>query len=170
MEKKKIPLKNYILLGSIILFTIMFVLYARGWYIAAEDYYQNNSIILDTVAEIHSEEIANYAVDNPSFILYAASGDNADIKKFEKEFKKFILKNDLNNRVLYLNLSNVNVADFNNQLNLLTTENVKSTLTDKNSSAIYIFNAGKIVKVIGANTNIDNINVVFHGYGMIEND
>jgi len=170
MEKKKIPLKNYILLGIIIIFTIMFVLYARGWYITAEEYYKNNSVILDTVSEINSGEITNYAVDNPSFILYVASGNNANIKQFEKEFKKFILQNDLNNRVLYLNLTNVNVNEFNEQLNALTTKNVRSTLTDQNSSAIYIFHNGKIVKVLDSNTNIDNINIVFHGYGMIEND
>lgn len=170
MEKKNIPLKNYVILGIIIVFSIFVVFYARSWYVTAEEYYRNNSVILDTVAEINSEEISNYAVDNPSFVLYVASGSNVDVRDFEKKFKKFILQNDLNNNVLYLNLSNVDVNQFNNQMNSLTIKNEKSALIDQTSSAIYIFKEGKIVKIMNSTPDIDKIKIVFQGYGMIEND
>jgi len=170
METKNIPLKNYIILGIIIVFSVLVVFYVRSWYITAEEYYENNSIILDTVAEINSDEISNYSVDNPSFVLYVASGSNANVKSFEKKFKKFILQNDLNNNVLYLNLANVDINQFNNQLNVLASKSAKSTLTDQNSSAIYIFKEGRIVKVMNSTPDIDKVKIVFQGYGMIEND
>lgn len=168
METKNIPAKNYVILAVAIIFTVLVVFYIRSWYITTKEYYDNNSVILDVVAEIKNEEIVNYATDNPDFILYVSAGNNAEIKPFEKKFKKFILKNDLRNNILYLNLVNIDVTNFNNYLNTLTTENAKSTLVDENSSAIYIFKEGKIAKVMSSQTDIDKMKIVFQSYGIIE--
>lgn len=170
METKNIPLKNYVILAVAMIFTVLAVFYCRSWYITTKEYYDNNSVILDTVAEIKSEEITNYALDNPDFVLYVSSGRNADIKPFEKKFKKFILKQDLRNNVLYLNLEGVDVSDFNKFLNSLTKDKVESKLKDKASSAIYIFKEGKIVKIVSPKTDIDKMQIVFQTYGVIEND
>lgn len=170
METKNIPLKNYIILAVAILFTVLAVFYMRGWYITTKEYYDNNSVIIDTVSEINNDEIGNYATDNPNFVLYVSSGSNADIKPFEKKLKKFILKNDLRNNILYLNLENVNIDEFNNYLNGFATENANSSLSDKNSSAIYIFQNGKIEKTMNSNIDLDKMKFVFQSYGIIEND
>ena len=170
METKSIPFKNYVILAVAIVFTVLAVFYMRSWYITTKEYYDNNSVVLDTVAEINSEEIVNYATDNPEFVLYVASGHNAEIKSFEKKFKKFILKNDLRNNVLYLNLENVDVATFNEELNDMASENAKSKLVDKNSTAIYIFQNGQIEKVLDITTDSDKMAVVFQSYGIIEVD
>ena len=170
METKNIPYKNYVILTVAIDFTVLTVFYCRSWYITTKEYYNNNSIILDTISEIKNEEIGNYAMDNPDFVLYVSSGRNTEIKSFEKKLKKFILKNDLRNNVLYLNLEGVDVAEFNKSLNSMANKNVESKLQDKNSSAIYIFKEGKIVKTLKSNTDTDKMKVVFQSYGIVENN
>lgn len=170
METKIVPLKNYIILAVAILFTVLAVFYMRGWYIATKEYYDNNSVILDVVAEIKNDEIMNYATDNPNFVLYVSSGRNTNVKQFEKKFKKFILKNDLRNNILYLNLEGVDINSFNDYLNKMTSGDTKSTLVDKNSSAIYIFKEGKIVKVMTSMPDFDKVKFVFQSYEVIEDD
>lgn len=169
MEKKKIPLKNYIILLLAMVFTMLAVFYMLTIYKNYEEYYNNNSIILDIVNEINSEEIVSYSTDNPDFILYVSSGHNQEIKAFEKNLKKFVLKNDLRNNMLYLNLDDVNIEEFNNFLNKMSTKNVKSELSNQDSHAIYIFQNCKIEQVLDT-TDLDKIEIVFQGYGMIEND
>ena len=66
---KKIPLKNYIILCVIILLTVISVFYIRSWYITSKDYYSRNSVIKDVVHEINVDEISNYTLESPKFLL-----------------------------------------------------------------------------------------------------
>lgn len=170
MPKKKVPLKNYIILGMTIIVTMLVIFYCRSWYVTARDYYNKHSLILDVVSEIRSDEIVNYAYDNPNFVLYVSSGNNKEIKSMEKEFKKFILKQDLENNVLYLNLEGLNIEEFNNEINKFTNNWDENSLNDINSAVIYVFVNRKIVKKMDIKTSPEKMKIIFQAYGIIYND
>ena len=66
--KRKIPLKNYIILLGLTLGTIFLVFYFRSWYNASREYYQNNSIMSEYLSELKSEEINSYIIDHPDVV------------------------------------------------------------------------------------------------------
>ena len=71
---RKVPVKNYLFLFLIVLFTVGLVFYLRSWYNTSKEFYEQNSVITQVVREIKCEEIENYALENQKFILYVSSG------------------------------------------------------------------------------------------------
>lgn len=148
---KKIPLKNYFILCIIIVFTVISVLYVRSWYITNKEYYSKNSVIKDVVREINIDEISNYTLESPKFMLYVSSGIDADVKNFENDFKKLVEKLDISEDILYLNTDNVDYDLYSNLKNFASTDKV-SSLVSYSKASLYVFNDGKIVGVLN---NID---------------
>ena len=85
--EKKIPTKNYIILFVIVSLTVIGVFYARGWYNTTKEYYSRNSVMKEVVSEIKEEEIQNYSLESPNFVLYVSSGRDSLVKPFENNFK-----------------------------------------------------------------------------------
>ena len=149
---KKIPLKNYIVLCVIIVITVVFVFYVRSWYITNKEYYSKNSVIKDITREINIDEISNYILESPKFILYVSSGANAEVKNFEHRFKKFIGKMEISDDILYLNADNVNYDLYSSLKNYAFNDKV-SSLIFENKASLYVFSDGKIVGVLN---NVDS--------------
>lgn len=170
---KKIPTKNYVVLAVIVLITVTCVFYARSWYITTKEYYAKNSVMLDIVNEIHPEEINNYTLENPKFILYISSGQNGEIKNFEKSFKKVVSKEGLQSSILYLNSDTANTEDLKKILNkAAANDKIKNKINSSDLVSMYVFENGKITQAI---VNADRltskqIKVLLKKYGMIEND
>lgn len=112
MQKKQIPAKNYYILGSIIIITIALAFYLTMWYNTAKEYRMNNSIITTVLGELTMEELDNYLLENPEVIIYMASSKDQTIKDFEDEFKTFLIKNDLKNNFIYVDVSKINTPEF----------------------------------------------------------
>ena len=145
---RKIPTKNYIILAIILIFTAFLVFYLRGWYNTTKEYYASNSIIKDVVREINENEIYSYTTENQKFILYVSSGVNGDVKSFEENLKSLIEKLDISEDVIYLNIDNVDKANFYENLkNRFALNEIKSEITDS-SSSVYVFENGKIVSAL----------------------
>lgn len=171
--ERKIPLKNYVILVVITVVFVFLVFYMRDWYNMTRVYYNGGSLILDVSTKINQEELGNYALENPNFILYVSSGYNDDTKKFEKDFKKYITKNHINN-IVYLDASEIDINSFNAYLknNYALNSNVSSKITDNQNITIYDFDNGKISHVIANadNQSMKTIEKLFKKYEMIYND
>ncbi len=171
MQEKTI--KNYIILAVIMLSVVLFVFYIRGWYNTSKVYYSRNSVIKDVTGEINAEEIANYTLENQKFVLYVSSGSNISIKEFENDLKKLILKLDITNDVLYLNLDNVDISEFNIKMRntFASDERIKSRISDDSIASFYVFENGKIVSLLNNVNTFDTsyIKKVFQGWGF-DND
>lgn len=152
---KEIPKKNYIILAVILIFSTLFVFYLRGWYNTSKEYYSKNSEIKDVVREINQQDIDNYILESPKFILYTSSGQDSNIKQFENGFKKLIKKTGVQEDILYLNLDNVDKNEFNDYLQskLSTNEKTSSQISEESSATVYVFDNGKIKDVL---TNVNN--------------
>ena len=147
MQKKSIPLKNYIIVVVIVLLVVLGSLYACSWYKTIKEYNLNKSVITDTVNKIELETLESYIVDNSNFIMYLSDSSDESIKSFEKKFKRYIKNNSLNSEILYLD-----IKDYDNELVVETLLNYKSE-TLKNLKNIpfpnlLIFENGKIEDIL----------------------
>ena len=144
---RKIPLKNYIVLCVIIVLTVISVFYVRSWYITNKEYYSRNSVVKDVVREINIDEISNYTLESPKFMLYVSSGVDADVKEFENSFKRLIKKLEVNDDILYLNTDNVNYDLYSNLKYFAVNDKISSFISESKAS-LYVFSDSKIVGVL----------------------
>ena len=153
---KKIPAKNYVILFVILLATVASAFYVRTWYITNKEYYSRNSVVKDIVREINIDELSNYIVENPKFILYVSSGVNSEIKSFEGDLRKLIKKHDISEDVVYLNVHNVSTNYLYDSLKGFSgSDKIGKNIIDSNSS-LYIFIDGKIVGVLNNLSTFSN--------------
>lgn len=134
-KEKEIPFKNYIILAVILIFTILLVVYLFNW----QSIYQKNKLqepILDKyLMVINYNELDDYLVENKEAIVYVSVLNDEKIRMFENKFKNLIIKNDLNNKILYLNLTNESV-----EINKKYLSNLSGVPT------LIIFDEGKVVE------------------------
>ena len=104
-KEKEIPLKNYILLSIVLILTIVVVIYFFLWKNTYEKSKLQTPILDDYLVVINYNELNNYLVENKDAIIYISKLNNENIRLFENKFKNIINKNNLNNKILYLDLT-----------------------------------------------------------------
>ena len=104
-KEKEIPLKNYILLSIVLILTIVVVIYFFLWKNTYEKSKLQTPILDDYLLVINYNELNNYLVENKDAIIYVSKLNNENIRLFENKFKNIINKNNLNNKILYLDLT-----------------------------------------------------------------
>lgn len=171
-QNKKIEIKNYIILGLIVLITVIAVFYARNFYLMNQEYYENNSVMLEVVKEVKQDELSNYLIENPKFVLYVAPGQKNEIKGFEKNFKTIVNKEKLQDIVLYLNTDKVDMTKLKQDLQQIATTNIKEKINQDNVATIYIIENGKIIDIITnpQNKSKTELKQILKKYGVIDND
>lgn len=104
-KEKEISLKNYILLSIVLILTIVVVIYFFLWKNTYEKSKLQTPILDDYLLVINYNELNNYLVENKDAIIYISKLNNENIRLFENKFKNIINKNNLNNKILYLDLT-----------------------------------------------------------------
>ena len=104
--------KNYLILLPIIIITIILVFYLRAWYRAYNTHQLTIPIISGYLNEVKYDELDNYILENPNFVLYMCTSNDISCREFESKFKKIIKRYSLKDIIIYLNLN-----DFINQEN-----------------------------------------------------
>lgn len=151
MKENKIPVKNYFILAFIFLIGIGLTMYFCKWYEVIDKEKKQTPVIRGVIPEISSQELDNYVLENPTTVLYLCTSDNMKCRNFEKDFKKYIVKESMENYIVYVNLTNINqvnfVKSFNNKYEF------KTKLTPNYPALIY-FNDGRISDMIeGTSSN-----------------
>ena len=144
-ELKKIPIKNYIILGIIFIIGIAIIGYSCNWYKIYDEYQRETPVIRGTLSEITSEEIDHYILDNPTTIFYMCTSQDFDCSNYEKDLKKLIESKELQNNIIYVNLSNVDINSFVENFN--NTYKYKKKLTT-NYPALVIFEDGEVSSIL----------------------
>ena len=144
-ELKKIPVKNYIILGVIFIIGITIIGYSCNWYKIYDEYQRETPVIRGTLSEITAEEIDHYVLDNPTTIFYMCTSQDFSCRNYEKDLKKLIESEELQNNIIYVNLSNVDINSFVDNFN--NNYNYKKKLTT-NYPALVIFEDGKITGIL----------------------
>lgn len=104
-ELRKIPRKNYVILGVVILVSLLIVYYLYMWFTAYKSTKKGEIILDKYMTVINYNELDDYLVENPDAIIYVGILNDEDITKFEKKFKNSIKNNKINKEVLYLNIT-----------------------------------------------------------------
>jgi hypothetical protein len=107
VKGKKVEEKNYIIFAFIVVITFALLFIIKGCYKAYKDHQLKIPIILDYVNEIKYEELNNYLVETPDFVLYTCVPHEKECREFEKKFKDVIKEHNLKDKIVYLNLDSV---------------------------------------------------------------
>ena len=105
MNEKNIPFKNYIILSCILILSVVLVIYFYMWYGTFEESRNNSSVLNGYLSVINYNELGDYLAENKNAVIYVSVLGSDEIKKFENKFKVVIGNYDLNNVILYLDLS-----------------------------------------------------------------
>lgn len=156
---KRIPLKNYFILGIILVSSIFIVLYINKLYLSTKN---NDNILNGFIKEIKTQEIDNYIIENPNFIIYLGYKNN-DNKSFEKKFKKLVTKYDLQKDIVFIDISQFNDETFNKFC-----KKYADKLLEKDSSLIIVDNQ-KVIDVLDitkGNNDMELVKMFFKKNGV----
>lgn len=156
---KRIPLKNYFILGIILASSIFIVLYINKLYLSTKN---NDNILNEFIKEIKTQEIDNYIIENPNFIIYLGYKNN-DNKSFEKKFKKLVTKYDLQKDIVFIDISQFDDETFNKFC-----KKYADKLLEKDSSLIIVDNQ-KVIDVLDitkGNNDIELVKMFFKKNGV----
>ena len=128
---REVPVKNYFILGIILIISFILLYYL---YMLSTLYNETklNVAILDKYMEvINYNELDDYLVDNGNAIIYVSVLEDNDIREFEKKFKNVVKNNELDNNVLYMDIS----------------EDIKDSVIKKDMDNKYMFSNAKMSNV-----------------------
>lgn len=110
-EKKKEETREliikYLELIIIFLVVIILVIMLRNWYRNEQQLKANAPVIRGVIAEINTDELAEYLTENEDPIFYICSSEEKKCRTFEKELKPFIEEHKLQTDITYLNITDV---------------------------------------------------------------
>ena len=144
-RKKQTQWKNYILLALLFLAGILLTVYFCNWYHVYDEYQKQTPVIRGTLSEIMPEDLEHYVMENPTTVIYMCTSSDMVCRNYEKDFKKLIEKESLQEQIIYLNLSNANIDEFINEFNVKYPYKVQ--LTEK-YPAIIMFEDGKVKNML----------------------
>ena len=147
-EKERSLFKRYLILIFIFLLSMGLVIYLCKWYKVYDDYQKEIPVIRDTLSEITDVDLEHYILDNPSTIIYMCTASNETCRDFEKDFKKLVLKKEYTDKIVYLNLSNLDQEKFIEEFN--SKYKFKNKLTTS-YPAVVIFEEGTISALLQGN-------------------
>jgi len=159
---REVPKKNYIYLFLILLGSILFLIYLYTWYETYNENKLNTSIMNNYLTVINYNELDNYIIENKDAVIYVSILGNEDINNFEKKFKNLVAENNLKNNILYLDISNENITEATQKLNI-----------DRNFPYLVVYTNGVITDTYSINENSysnDKIEKYLNRIGVIEND
>ena len=104
---REIPLKNYIILGLVVLLTLGLVYYFYLWYITYEESKLNETIMDRYLEVINYNELNDYIVENRNVMIYTSVLEDNNIRKFEIKFKNIVVKNALKDKILYMDMTDI---------------------------------------------------------------
>ena len=144
-ETKNRGIKNYFILGIIFLVTIFVTLYFCNWYNVYNEYAMETPVIRGTLFELIPDEIDHYIQENPTAILYFCTSKSLDCRNYEADLKKIVEKKELQDAIVYVNLTDVSLSSFTKTFN----HSYPYKISLKNNyPAIVMFEDGKIRAIL----------------------
>ena len=155
---REIPLKNYIILGLVVLLTLGLVYYFYLWYITYEESKLNETIMDRYLEVINYNELNDYIVENRNAMIYTSVLEDNNIRKFEIKFKNIVVKNALKDKILYMDMTDIfkDKIKYTELRNSYQVNNYNIT----NVPCILVFKDAKLVDIYSIkdnNYNTDNV-------------
>lgn len=150
-NNKKIPIKNYMILGTIVIITLLVSMYLFSWYRQYTDNKVSEPVITNTLREVEYNNLKTVLKERDVLIMYMCTTDEDICRSFEKKFASYVKDNNLTEEIVYLNLGYS--SDENGLLDKVYNNYKSDDLVKKVYSypTLLIFNQGKIVDVLSSN-------------------
>lgn len=104
-ELRVIPVKNYIVLGIILLVSFLLIYYLYMWLDAYNETKLNRPILDKYMEVINYNELNDYLVESPNAIIYVSVLENSEIREFEKKFKGVLKNHQIDKDILYMDIT-----------------------------------------------------------------
>jgi len=144
-NKGKKSWKNYLILLLLFGVSMCFVLYLCELYKVNEEEKKKTPVIDGMIYEIYNDDLEHYILENPTSIIYMCTANGDVCRLFERDFKKLLKQDDYNDKLVYLNLTDLAQDKFVKEFN--DKYNYKIKLTT-NYPAFVLFEDGKIKSIL----------------------
>lgn len=153
---KKNSTKNYFIAFLIIILAILLTVYIFQWFKVYEKK-EMPSPLTGFCNELQYNELENSLVETPNtYFIYISYTDNKDAYRLEKQVKRIIVDNELQNKIYYLNVTHEKNND-----NFINDLNEKLKLNDqkvKQIPTIIYYNNGTVEEIIDSQNKMFNSN------------
>lgn len=149
-KDKKKEVKNYIVLIVIFALGIGLTIYFCNWYHVYDEYQKQTPVIRGILQEITNEELEHYIMENPTTVIYMCTSSDMVCRNYEKDLKKLVETENLQETIVYLNLTNLDIDKFIEDFNNKYPHKIKLT---KNYPTLVIFEDGKIINSLQGKEN-----------------
>ena len=148
---RKIPVKNYIILGVVIVVTLLLLYYFYMWVDVYKESKVNIPIMDKYMTVINYNELDNYLVENPDTIIYVSVLEDDEIRNFEKKLKNKYRDREVSNTILYMNITNEIKDDIlkNEMVSKYTLNNLNIT----DVPCVVVFTDGKLNSIYSVSNN-----------------
>lgn len=158
---KKIPLKNYFIVGFLIIFTIFLTFYLMKKY----DSVKVKEI--NFVSEVKENELDSYITERQEVIIYMASSNNKELDKFNKDLKKYTEDKNLKDLYVYLDLKNVS-SNFYNKFNIKYLKEADNSVFNIKEPTFVIIRNGKMDSYLNNINSIEQVKEFFKKNEVLE--
>lgn len=153
---RKIPVKNYIILGVVIFITLLILYYFYMWVDVYKESKINIPIMDKYMRVINYNEFSDYLIENPDTIVYVSVLEDEKIREFEKKFKNKYRENEIENEILYMNITD-DIKD-KNVRNEMSLKYFVNSLNMTDVPCVLVFSDGKISSIYSVSDNDYDIN------------
>lgn len=164
-----IPRRNYIIFFIMLVFTIALTLVFRNWYNLNKDLNQKNTIMSKFLVSVNEEEFSNYIMENNNVLIYLASSKDESLEEFELQLKTMLIKYNLQEQIIFIDLSQVDNTFFTSLTENYFSDNLKN-IKLSNFNNILIMENGKINAILytkQTKINIEDVDKFFYDRGVI---
>lgn len=166
-SKKDIPIKNYFILGIILLVSMFLVYYCYLWFQIYDEDRLNTPIMDKYLQVINYNELSSYIGENGSAVIYVSFLGDETVRNFENDFKEVILDYSLKNDILYMDLSDELSDNLGKEIYSLY------GLDSYNIPSIIVFEDGVLVDtydIVSHNYNVKKVQKHLVSLGVINSD
>lgn len=153
---RKVPKKNYVILGGVIFVTVLLLYYFYMWVDVYKESKINIPIMDKYMSVINYNEFDNYIVENPNTIVYVSVLENEDIRDFEKKLKNKYKNNEIVNEILYMNITD-DIKNKEIKEDMISRYSVNK-LSIVDVPCVLVFNNGVLSSIYGIKDNGYNVN------------
>lgn len=145
---RKIPLKNYIIVIIISVFTILGIILSIKLYKRQINYNNENSFILENIVEVRVSELESLIIEADDIMIYVADKYNPN-QKIRKDIKKIIEKNDYNKDMVFIDANAIDDSFYKVIVDKYASSSLKSQKIVPDS--LIIIKDAKIINIININ-------------------
>lgn len=103
---KKVPMKNYIILGIMFIFVLALTLYLKEWSEVYKENKLSNSPLSGKVEEVKLEELSTVVGEMNEVIVYIGHTNDREVYNVEKRLFKYLKDKDLLDKFIYVDVTN----------------------------------------------------------------